>query len=215
MLSTIRRSAARGKPLAGPNICRFLFFFGRRRSYLGETTCCVVPERRSSVAMTVTARNMAPRAVGGGRSLRYDERRLARGGTARHAPVWTDSAAAAVLAQLHKDHAAGDMRAFTEHCLLMLCDSAACDRMLARCGKGVSLNDRAVAAAVVHAHSRTVRGALWSKGRKAALARVHSFLKPLRERGALTQTVAELVVPPVVNDGPATFASWLAPPGEH
>ena len=42
-----------------------------------------------------------PRAVGGGRWPRYEERRKARGGVRRYAPEWSDAAAAALISRLH------------------------------------------------------------------------------------------------------------------
>ena len=42
------------------------------------------------------------RRVHGGNSPRYEERRAARGATARHAPFWSDHAAGVVLRALHE-----------------------------------------------------------------------------------------------------------------
>ena len=52
-----------------------------------------------------TAREKKPRALGGGRSERYESRRVARKAERAYAPSWSDAAAAAVLDQLHKESA--------------------------------------------------------------------------------------------------------------
>ena len=48
-----------------------------------------------------TAKDKRPRALGGGRSARYESRREARNADRAYAPGWSDAAAAVVLEQLH------------------------------------------------------------------------------------------------------------------
>ena len=60
--------------------------------------------------------NSRPRAEGGGRSARYDERRRARGSKTQYAAEWSDAAAAVVLQQLQNVcKALGDNMLTQEH----------------------------------------------------------------------------------------------------
>ena len=72
----------------------------------------------------MVARNphSAPRAVGGGRSPRYDKRAHRAGASKAYAPEWSDAAAAAVMAAL-QDKSAGP-RKVSAMCDTWLCDPA-------------------------------------------------------------------------------------------
>ena len=54
-----------------------------------------------------TAREKKPRALGGGRSARYESRRAARKAERAYAPAWSDAAATVVLDELHAASAMG------------------------------------------------------------------------------------------------------------
>ena len=60
------------------------------------------------------------RAVGGGHSARHAERHEAAGYRTSYAPVWTDSAARAVLEQLKADMAAWHTKKVGDYCLKVL-----------------------------------------------------------------------------------------------
>ena len=70
---------------------------------------------RGHLTMAPTRRNRAsgPRAVGGGRSPRYEQRRAARESRAKYAPEWSDAAAAAVLEQLEAEKHDMSMSSFS------------------------------------------------------------------------------------------------------
>ena len=53
-------------------------------------------------------RYSAPRSIRGGRSARYDERRLERGVQRAYAPAWSDASAHVIMAELHAAASAND-----------------------------------------------------------------------------------------------------------
>ena len=57
---------------------------------------------REVASMVARNPHSAPRAVGGGRSPRYDKRAHRAGASKAYAPEWSDAAAAAVMAALQE-----------------------------------------------------------------------------------------------------------------
>ena len=138
------------------------------------------------------------RAVGGGHSARHVERHEAAGYCTSYAPVWTDSAARAVLDQLKADMAAWHTKKVGDYCLKVLSSDQDTASLLERTSRKLSLHDRGIAKAIVNAHSARVRTALAEGGAQAARLKVHSFLKPMRERAVQMMVIKPLRVEPVV-----------------
>ena len=78
-----------------------------------------------------------------------------RSGTYRssYAPVWTDSAARAVLEQLKADMAAWHTKKVGDYCLKVLSSDQDTASLLERTSRKLSLHDRGIAKAIVNAHS--------------------------------------------------------------
>ena len=80
--------------------------YDRGRKARGRAACEQsrprVKRARATRAMGKRNANSRPRAVGGGRSDRYNERRGARGSQKQYASEWSDASAAVVLQQLQK-----------------------------------------------------------------------------------------------------------------
>ena len=144
-----------------------------------------VKEARATRAMGKRNANSRPRAVGGGRSARYDERRGARGSQKQYAAEWSDASAAVVLQQLQRV-----CKTHEESLLsgtLKILQSDELERSFLRELRGkLSPHDEGIATDVLALHRERVRAAgAEDKGRKAL---VKSFLKPLRERASATHT---------------------------
>ena len=153
-----------------------------------------------------------PRSVRGGRSERYEERRLARGTVAAKAPSWSDATAAAVLQVLEdaSEMATGSKKLAKKKVARMLA-SAEGVRLLSSCVSGeLVLADRELVGAIVQkAHQGMLK--CYAEGdEKKAEKRAHSFLKPLYERRAARGVVEHLPVPHAAQ-GPASFHDWLGP----
>eukprot|EP00310_Coccolithus_braarudii_P017060 CAMPEP_0183331834 /NCGR_PEP_ID=MMETSP0164_2-20130417/1154_1 /TAXON_ID=221442 /ORGANISM="Coccolithus pelagicus ssp braarudi, Strain PLY182g" /LENGTH=171 /DNA_ID=CAMNT_0025500421 /DNA_START=77 /DNA_END=592 /DNA_ORIENTATION=+ len=128
----------------------------------------------------------SPRAVGGGRSARYEERRARRGGGFQYAPEWSDAAAAAVFDKFHVGErfqvarvvgllmgVAGELRAWVEELR-------------------VSEHDREVTLSILEVHAARMKGAKGGAARKVLGRRL---LKPLWDRRAARVPVEGLEVP--------------------
>ena len=156
--------------------------------------------------------------MGGGRSDRYDEKHAARGGGRTYLPSWSDAAAAAVMEQLKLDALAktGQQKVKKADVAEMLAAPGGGESLATRAGKKLTPADRGLVHAIVTAVQQEVQQAVQDGGNDKALSRVHSFLKPLRERKAARGEVGELVVP-AAESGPVTFHVWLAedPITEH
>ena len=143
-----------------------------------------------------------PRAVGGGRSPRYERRKHRLGGARRYAPEWSDAAAAAVLAALHnKSVWPRKIAAFCGKWLLNSTAHAGFIRELR-----LSPADAVLTATVVASHASKAQAAT---NEQELMAAVKTFLKPLRERRAARTDAAELQVPAAA-EGPATFHVWFS-----
>ena len=149
--------------------------------------------------------------MGGGRSDRYDEKHAARGGGRTYLPSWSDAAAAAVMEQLKLDALAktGQQKVKKADVAEMLAAPGGGESLVTRAGKKLTPADRGLVHAIVTAVQQEVQQAVQDGGNDKALSRVHSFLKPLRERKAARGEVGELVVP-AAESGPVTFHVWLA-----
>ena len=161
---------------------------------------------RATRAMGKRNANSRPRAVGGGRSARYDERRGASGSQKQYASEWSDASAAVVLQQLQKVcNTHGDsMLSGT----LKVLQSDELERSFLRELRGkLSPHDEGIATEVLALHRERVRAAGAEDKKLKALAK--SFLKPLRERASARSKKKELKVK-ARSDGPATFHGWLA-----
>ena len=143
-----------------------------------------------------------PRAVGGGRSPRYERWKHRLGGARRYAPEWSDAAAAAMLDALHSKSAGP--RKIATFCGQWLLDSTAHAGFIR--DLRLSPADAVLAATVVASHASKAQAAM---GEKELMAAVKTFLKPLRERKAARTAPVELQVPAAAT-GPATFHEWLS-----
>ena len=153
--------------------------------------------------MAPSPRNRAsgPRAVGGGRSPRYEQRRAARKSRVKYAPEWSDAAAAAVLEHLEaKKH---DM-SMSSFCSKWLTDPQEQAASVARLR--LSPADRSLVASILEAaHEKAVK----AQGEGRLPQMVKSFLKPLGERRSYRTKAGELVVIPA-EAGPPSFHAWLS-----
>ena len=84
------------------------------------------------------------RAVGGGHSARHAERHEAAGYRTSYAPVWTDSAARAVLEQLKADMAAWHTKKVGDYCVKVLSSDRDTASLLERTSRKLSLHDRGI-----------------------------------------------------------------------
>ena len=153
-----------------------------------------------------------PRSVRGGRSERYEERRLARGTLAAKAPSWSDATAATVLQILEdaSEMATGSKKLAKKKVARMLA-SAEGVRLLSSCVSGeLVLADRELVGAIVQKAHQEVVKCYAEDDEKRAEKRAHSFLKPLYERRAARGVVEHLPVPHAAH-GPASFHDWLGP----
>ena len=128
-----------------------------------------------------------PRAVGGGRSPRYDGRRAARGATRGYASEWGDASAHAVLQQL-KDESKAAGEHLQQYTGWVLGASDRVHAFVSRLKAALSPHDRDVAASIMLVHVQKVLAA----GAANLGRRVHSFLKPLRERRSARTPATEL-----------------------
>ena len=140
-----------------------------------------------------------PRAVGGGRSPRYEERRKSRGGSRRYAPEWSDAAAAAIMRSLNAE-SKGRVANYVGN---WLTSQVLQERTLA--ASRLSPADKDLARRVLAYYANR---AVTEADRLRAV--VKSFLKPLRERQAYREDIRQLVVEPAVT-GPGSFHAWLSP----
>ena len=139
-----------------------------------------------------------PRAVGGGRSPRYEARRHARGGVRRYAPEWSDAAAAALLSHLEAE-SQGKVAAYVGNWLTRPDWQEKAVKVLK-----LSPADRDLTTKILAFYRARVRT---EEGRLHSIAKV--FLKPLRERKAYRGSLRQLVVEPA-GDGPPSFHAWLS-----
>ena len=146
-----------------------------------------------------------PRAVGGGRSPRYEKRPHRRSGARAYAPEWSDASAAAVLNAL-KQMSDGP-RKLSQLCDTWLMDKEGHPRFIA--GLKLSPADAGLTAAILDFHRLKAEAAAASdlQGLRPV---VKAFLKPLRERMAARAQVKELRVPAAA-EGPQSFHVWLSP----
>ena len=108
-----------------------------------------------------TAREKKPRALGGGRSERYESRRVARKAERAYAPSWSDAAAAAVLDHLHKE-SAREGKQIVEYTRTMLTSAARARELREGVSGSVSPADRQLIASIIQMHASAiakVRGA--------------------------------------------------------
>ena len=152
-----------------------------------------------------TAREKKPRALGGGRSERYESRRVARKAERAYAPSWSDAAAAAVLDHLHKE-SAREGKQIVEYTRTMLTSAARARELREGVSGSVSPADRQLIASIIQTHASAIAKVRGAEGIKK---KVICFLKPLRERRAARADVTKLEVPRLA-EGPATFHLWLA-----
>ena len=143
-----------------------------------------------------------PRAVGGGRSRRYDGRAHRVGGARAYAPEWSDAAAAAVMQAL-QEQSAGP-RKIAQHCEAWLTAPAGHAAFTAKLR--LSPADSALTRSILEFHCKKAGAATDGAGLRAT---VKAFLKPLRERRAARTTAGELQVPAAA-EGPQTFHAWLS-----
>ena len=162
-----------------------------------------VPDAREKAASMV-ARNphSAPRAVGGGRSPRYEKRAHRAGAAKAYASEWSDAAAAAVMSALHKKSAGP--RKVSALCDTWLCDSRAHPGFVAQLK--LSPADAALTKEILHFHAQK---AVAAAGAQELRAVVKSFLKPLRERRAARSAPGVLEIP-AATAGPVSFHAWLS-----
>ena len=154
------------------------------------------------------------RSVKGGRSARYDERRASRGSEVSQAPPWTDGAAKTLLDQLHKDADKAEVY-MSDHCLHVLCSEEKMRETLYRCRTSLSERDKSVALGVMIAHGERVKAALEAEGKAGAKKKVHSFLKPLREKAALAGRATGHPIEVCAVDGlTAAVSDWFHPDPE-
>ena len=162
--------------------------------------------RSANRRMVARNKHSRPRAVGGGRSKRYESRKARRSAGAEgrgYAPEWSDAAAEAVMRVL-TSRSAGPRKI-----------SAYCDTWLpvADCDSGflrelrLSPSDRDLAAGILAFHSAKAQACDDAQDLRKA---VKTFLKPLRERKEARTEVEELSVTPAA-DGPESFHAWLSP----
>ena len=143
-----------------------------------------------------------PRAVGGGRSRRYDRRAHRKAGARSYAPEWSDAAAAAVLSALQaKSSGNRKVSQFCDTWLLTADTDASFVHELK-----LSPADRDVTTSILAVHAARARAGQ-QEGKLRAI--VKAFLKPLRERKGARHEVGELEVEPA-DSGPATFHAWLS-----
>ena len=109
-------------------------------------------ERHPRERMTGKAtKGQRPRAIGGGRSGRYDERRASRGTRGSCAPAWSDAAARATLDELHNSgKAAGQI--IVEHILWVLSARDRINKLVSRLKGALGPHDREVATAIMREH---------------------------------------------------------------
>ena len=144
-----------------------------------------------------------PRAVGGGRSTRYEKRRTVRGGGRAYAPEWSDAAAAAVMQALQEESASP--RKIATFCDTWLTDRGAHATFVA--GLRLSPTDRSLAESVIAANAERAQNAANAEELRAV---VKSFLKPLRERRAARTEASKLAVVRPATAVPRTFHAWLS-----
>ena len=152
-----------------------------------------------------TAKEKKPRALGGGRSARYESRRAARKAERAYAPAWSDAAATVVLDELHAESARAGKQ-IVEYTKAVLTSHTRAREFEEGVAGRLNPTNRRLVGSILHAH---VAVAAKVRGAEAIKRRVISFLKPLRERRAARAEVTRLEVPHAA-EGPATFHSWLA-----
>ena len=144
-----------------------------------------------------------PRAVGGGRSPRYERRKHRLGGARRYAPEWSDAAAEAVMRVL-TSRSAGPRKisAYCDTWLPVADSDPGFLRELRLCPA-----DRDLAAGILAFHSAKAQACDDAQDLRKV---VKTFLKPLRERKEARTEVEELSVA-LAAEGPESFHAWLSP----
>jgi hypothetical protein len=177
-----------------------------------QKSCCELTEKlfaRSRAAVAVPrmgklATHAPPRRVGGGRSVRYDERHAAGGHTHVHAAEWSDSAAAAVMAVLHTCKGAAQQTLMEYTAGMLASDASVRDFVRTSC-RHMSVGDRALAEEIMLLHSSRLQQAPADQ----ALKKARSFLKPLRERNSVRQAPAALDLV-AARPGPTSLVKLLS-----
>ena len=148
--------------------------------------------------MVARNKHSRPRAVGGGRSKKYEARRARRpagAGARAYAPEWSDAAAAAVMGELHKR--SSGPRKVSQYCDGWLPQADTDEGFLY--GLKLSPADRDVTAGVLAVHAARARACQNDTKLRAV---VKTFLKPLRERKGARTAVTELEVIPAPQRAP-------------
>jgi site-specific DNA-cytosine methylase len=149
----------------------------------------------------------APRAAGGGRSARYEERRAARGSHRRAAPEWSDCASHAVLQGLQSAAAAAE-EALDKHCWRVLRTEQATAKFLSGLKSQMDPEERALAASIMECARQKV---LAAGDEKTSIAAAKNFLKPLWKRKSRRTETRELVVEAVEETARVrVFTEWLS-----
>ena len=149
-----------------------------------------------------------PRAVGGGRSLRYEEQHATRGYVRHYAPAWSDATAAKVLQCLESGAEATNMSIAT-HTLQTLGDAGAVTRLIATAQKGLGPRDKDITSQILLAQHEKVARSLQEGGEAAARKAAKAALKPMRERRAARTKMQPLSVGSVLGER-GTFHQLLA-----
>ena len=102
-----------------------------------------------------TAKDKRPRALGGGRSARYESRREARNADRAYAPGWSDAAAAVVLEQLHAGSTMCGQK-IVQYTRTVLTDPARAAEWEDRIAVHLSPADRKLVASIVRVHAEAI-----------------------------------------------------------
>ena len=144
----------------------------------------------------------APRSVVGGRSDRYESRRRARRVARAYAPEWGDASAVAVL-QLLKDQSAVAGLGLGLYTASVMGEPRGFEGILRCLRSRLHAREIALAADIMGRCAGDVQSIL---GERLAVARrVHTFLKPLRERCRIrTRWASSLWLREILLLGPST-----------
>ena len=149
-----------------------------------------------------------PRAISGGRSPRYEERRLSRETHRGYAAAWSDATASVCLEELHSASSSRGMQ-IVEFMLVVFADTTAMNAFAAQSGRRLDPGGRRVLKEIMETHRDRVHAYQASGDLAGAKAQIRRFLKPLRARRAAGAAVGELKI----GEGNAvatTFHVWLS-----
>ena len=146
----------------------------------------------------------APRAIGGGRSARYERRRVAGKRQKQYAPEWSDAGSRVVLEALH---AGASLRkvGITSETMQVLTGRDEREKFERSLKKRLSPTDQALVSAILKVHvKRLAHGS-----KDAMIKKSRAFLKPLRARAASRMVVRALEVT-AAKSRVSSFTAWLA-----